>query len=686
MFGVNKKITIGDFMKINEIITNLTETKEQLEKLNELIRNNYGSGNEKQISELVERIQILTIKMNETEFWKSHKEYLVTNELEELNNLYVERSEDYTYHEISLIEDGNFYNNINLNIFFKNFKDLIQEEINQYKEKGFKLRVFLHKLEIIPVLNQIFEKNIKLFSLAPILDAIITEKQSTIIVGQNGVGKSELLKSLKEINLKNCVVIPANKNLFIDKITEYVDNENINNRVRNQKFKDLSYNIYNSSSSNSGMLSYLVNFYVTENCKRKLDNNELSESSKLDEVKKIWKRIFPEIEIFTESGERILEFSKNRSEKYPFNQLSDGERSALYYILLICLFDKESLIIVDEPETHLNIALCNKLWDILLEEREESKFVFISHDKDFIISRVHSDIIWCKNYDVNNKENNEFIKIENNDTLPKDLIVSLLGSKKEKILFCEGVNREGKIKKYDYRMYNLLYSDEYFIKPVEGHLSVIEYTKAYNKLKEKLEIYSKEAYGIIDRDCLNDDEVQNLRDKNIIVLPANEIEMLMLHEKIMINLLNSAYSSNQVDEKIRNFKNKFKIEINDNTEKLKLEYAKLRSEKILEKEKFQKPKSVDDLKNFKKDLFEKIDLDKFITERENEIQTIISNNDYYGMLKICSLKEGQIIRKIVHKEIDTDYIEKVFNVIEKNKELQSTVREYIGLPFNNNKK
>lgn len=685
MFGVNKKIMIGDFMKINEIITNLEKTKEQLEKLNELIRNNYGSGSEKQISKLVEQIQILTIKMNETEFWKSHKEYLVTNELEELNNLYVEHSEDHAYQEISLIEDGNFYSNINLNIFFKNFKDLIQKEINQYKEKDLKPFLFLHKLEIIPVLNQIFEKNIKLFSLAPILDAIITEKQSTIIVGQNGVGKSELLKSLKEINLKNCVVIPANKNLFIDKITEYVDNENINNRVRNQKFKDLSYNIYNSSSSNSGMLSYLVSFYVTENCKRKLDNNELSESSKLDEVKKIWKRIFPEIEIFTESGERILEFSKNRSEKYPFNQLSDGERSALYYILLICLFEKESLIIVDEPETHLNIALCNKLWDILLEEREESKFVFISHNKDFIISRVHSDIIWCKNYDVNNKENNEFIKIENNDTLPKDLIVSLLGSKKEKILFCEGVNREGKIKKYDDRMYNLLYSDEYFIKPVEGHLSVIEYTKAYNKLKEKLEIYSKEAYGIIDRDCLNDDEVQNLRDKNIIVLPTNEIEMLLLHEKIMIDLLNLTYKSNQVDEKIKKFKNKFKTEINDNVTKLKLEYAKLRSEKILEKEKFQKYKSISDLRNSKRDLFAKIDLDKFITERENEIQTIISNDDYNGMLKICSLKEGQIIGKIVRSEIDRDYIEKAFNIIEKSEELQSILKQYIGLPFNNKK-
>lgn len=623
--------------------------------------------------------------MNETEFWKSHKEYLVTNELEELNNLYVERSEDYTYQEISLIEGGNFYNNINLNIFFKNFKDLIQEEINQYKEKDLKFRLFLHKLEIIPALNQIFEKNIKLFSLAPILDAIITEKQSTIIVGQNGVGKSELLKSLKEINLKNCVVIPANKNLFIDKITEYVDNENINNRVRNQKFKDLSYKIYNSSSSNSGILSYLVSFYVTENCKRKLDNNELSESSKLDEVKKIWKRIFPEIEIFTESGKRILEFSKNRSEKYPFNQLSDGERSALYYILLICLFEKESLIIVDEPETHLNIALCNKLWDILLEEREESKFVFISHNKDFIISRVHSDIIWCKNYDVNNKENNEFIKIENNDTLPKDLIVSLLGSKKEKILFCEGVNREGKTKKYDYRMYNLLYSDEYFVKPVEGHLSVIEYTKAYNKLKEELEIYSKEAYGIIDRDCLNNDEVQNLKNKNIVVLPVNEIEMLLLHEKIMVNLLNLTYKSNQVDEKIKNFKNKFKTEINDNVTKLKLEYAKLRSEKILEKEKFQKYNSISDLRNSKRDLFEKIDLDKFITERENEIRTIISNDDYNGMLKICSLKEGQIIGKIVHSEIDRDYIEKAFNIIEKSEELQSILRQYIGLPFNNKK-
>ena len=153
----------------------------------------------------------------------------------------------------------------------------------------------------------------------------------------------------------------------------------------------------------------------------------------------------------------------------------------------------------------------------------------------------------------------------------------------------------------------------------------------------------------------------------------------------MINLLNLTYKSNQVDEKIKNFKNKFKTEINDNVTKLKLEYAKLRSEKILEKEKFQKYNSISDLRNSKRDLFEKIDLDKFITERENEIRTIISNDDYNGMLKICSLKEGQIIGKIVHSEIDRDYIEKAFNIIEKSEELQSILRQYIGLPFNNKK-
>lgn len=665
-------------MEINfeNMLENLNETIKNLEILSDKMKRSLYLTD---IVENKEKVKLLKKCIENSTFLDFLKEqqiqYLIIYELNELNNLYKKGVESYSEYEIKEVLEGRTSRNIDLNVFLNSLiSEISKTEADKCENELYKLNNFNEKL------RNIFDKNIKLFDMETILRSIITKEQSTIIVGQNGAGKSELLKKLRETKLQNCFVIPANKNLFIEQYfnsLKYIEQNNIIREVQSQNFKKSGYD------DGKELFSSLVNFYISEHSQRKTDGKK-PEQSQLDKVKEIWNKIFPEIEFFTHSGKRTLEFSKNKSEKYSFNQLSDGERSVLFYLLIVVLIPEKSLIIIDEPETHLNIALCNKLWDYLLEEKEKSKFVFISHNKDFIGSRVNSDVIWCKNYDVNDDKNNKFIRIEKNDILPKDLIVSLLGSKKEKILFCEGKDNDGKTKEYDYKMYNLLYSDEYFVKPVEGHLSVIEYTKAYNELKEKLEINSKEAYGIIDRDCLNNEEVQKLRSKNIIVLPTNEIEMLMLHQKILEYYLQPHHENKEVKHKIEEFKEAFKNKLLERRDTIIANYVRSKCNKIFENRRIENFKSISEIENSKNKIFEEMDVKKFWEEQEVELKKIISKNNYRGMLRVCSLKNEIIRTPQVGGIIDREYEKypmKCLNVIKRNKELQNIIREYIGVPF-----
>ena len=665
-------------MEINfeNMLENLNETIKNLEILSDKMKRSLYLTD---IVENKEKVKLLKKCIENSTFLDFLKEqqiqYLIIYELNELNNLYKKGVESYSEYEIKEVLEGRTSRNIDLNVFLNSLiSEISKTEADKCENELYKLNNFNDKL------RNIFDKNITLFDMETILRSIITKEQSTIIVGQNGAGKSELLKKLRETKLQNCFVIPANKNLFIKQYfnsLKYIEQNDIIREVQSQNFKKSGYD------DGKELFSSLVNFYISEHSQRKTDGKK-PEQSQLDKVKEIWNKIFPEIEFFTHSGKRTLEFSKNKSEKYSFNQLSDGERSVLFYLLIVVLIPEKSLIIIDEPETHLNIALCNKLWDYLLEEKEKSKFVFISHNKDFIGSRVNSDVIWCKNYDVNDDKNNKFIRIEKNDILPKDLRVSLLGSKKEKILFCEGKDNDGKTKEYDYKMYNLLYSDEYFVKPVEGHLSVIEYTKAYNELKEKLEINSKEAYGIIDRDCLNNEEVQKLRSKNIIVLPTNEIEMLMLHQKILEYYLQPHHENKEVKHKIEEFKEAFKNKLLERKDTIIANYVRSKCNKIFENRRIENFKSISEIENSKNKIFEEMDVKKFWEEQEVELEKIISENNYRGMLRVCSLKNEIIRTPQVGGIIDREYEKypmKCLNVIKRNKELQNIIREYIGVPF-----
>ena len=380
-------------------------------------------------------------------------------------------------------------------------------------------------------------KVIKLFSFIAKIDS------TTVIIGANGAGKSSLINELRKnnskINSNEMYVLPAQKLLyFVSNIHDR--NEITRDRyIQDLKEVDLKYNTialqpFQIEKDFSNTFTKLITLLVKDIIAVATDNFRGKNESSLSlwqKLEKIWNKIKPEIKFDIDTKNTVVKVEKNGS-KYSINGLSDGERCILFYIGNVLLAPENSYIIVDEPETFLNAAVYNELWDLLISERPDCQFIFASHNMDFVQSRTNATYIWCKNFEA--PYDLDYQVLEDSQEMPLSLLTEVSGTRKP-ILFCEGTKTS-----IDYQIYSKLFSEFCFVKPVQGHKQVIQYTKAYNKLEKT---YGNKAYGIIDYDWMDEARIESYKKKNIFVLPFNEIEMLLVDEEIVSNLKENALSS-----------------------------------------------------------------------------------------------------------------------------------------------
>jgi predicted ATPase len=205
----------------------------------------------------------------------------------------------------------------------------------------------------------------------------------------------------------------------------------------------------------------------------------------------IWNDIFPTRVLLYEDGDFYARVKENGSQ-YPAREMSDGERSVLYLaaqVLSIPSDDTNRIIIMDEPEVHLNRSLLNSLWGKLEVARPDCLFIYITYDVDFATSHSASDKVWVRDYD-GKKWDIELLKDDGG--LPEDLVIGLIGNRKP-VLFVEG-NRSG----LDYAVYSLAYPD-WQVVPVGGCKQVIESVKAFRATPQ---IHSYQARRMLRKSCL----------------------------------------------------------------------------------------------------------------------------------------------------------------------------------------
>ena len=507
-------------------------------------------------------------------------------------------------------------------------------------------------------------KVIKLFSFIAKIDS------TTVIIGANGAGKTSLINELRKNSIDEMYVLPAQKLLY------FVSNTHNRNGITkekyiqdlkevNIKYDTIEIQTHQIEDDFSGTFTKLITLWVKDFAKVASDNSRGVAGvsiALLDRVEQIWNQIFPEITFYPEPDDRVLEVVRN-GDKYSINGLSDGERCVLFYIGNVLLAPENSYIVVDEPETFLNAAVYNELWDLLISERPDCQFIFASHNMDFVQSRTNATYVWCKKFEA--PYNFDFQILEESQEMPLSLLTEVSGTKKP-ILFCEGTKTS-----IDYQIYSKLFSEFCFVKPVQGHKQVIQHTKAYNNLQL---LHGNTAYGIIDNDWMNKSSIQEQKEQNIFVLPFNEVEMMLVDEAVVKSCLHFD-DDKEKQQKFENFQQSIIESCKEKKDKIISIALKKRLDEFMEGNCIENNKPTkEDVEEFLKNLVNKFDASSTVDNITFIVEESLNSSDFSAILKICNLK-NEIINHRGNTKIVQNFKDKALRRIALDNDLQKKLRQ-----------
>ena len=539
---------------------------------------------------------------------------------------------------------------------YKNLRDNWLESLSNCYDSD----IYMYETTLPQILENF--KVIKLFSF------ISKVASTTVIIGANGAGKSSLINELRKNSIDEMYVLPAQKLLYFVSNIHNRNNIEQENYILDLKKTNIKYDTINLYPSNieedfSNTFTNLITLLVKDVmvvATYKFRGQNDSSLSLWQKLEKIWNKIKPEISFEIDPIKIIVNVEKNGS-KYSINGLSDGERCILFYIGSVLLAPENSYIVVDEPETFLNAAVYNELWDLLISERHDCQFIFASHNMDFVQSRTNATYIWCKKFEA--PYDLDYQVLEETQEMPLSLLTEVSGTRKP-ILFCEGTKNS-----IDYQIYSKLFSEFCFVKPVQGHKQVIQYTKAYNKLKKS---HGNEAYGIIDYDWMDESRIQNYKKKNIFVLPFNEIEMFLIDEEIV----NYVLSDDEEDkkQKIKKLRDTVIGLCITNKDKIIRIALKKKLDEFMEGNLIEtREPTEDEARTFLENLSEKFDITVTLENITKMVEDSIASSDFSTILKICNLK-NEIIGSKEIKEIVSNLKEKSLSSIALDNDLQKKLR------------
>lgn len=396
---------------------------------------------------------------------------------------------------------------VDYNVAYQNYINNLLSNKNNQLDAFFSIIIDTKRVDIC-LKNIIFQLSQLVTSLDTGVDELFENfkygNKNYVIFGKNGAGKTTLLKQISENMFKSAVVVPANR---IVKQTSTGNSVLINTKYTlNQMLQD--------------QISLM---YLT----RELNNHTLTSYESGVDQKNVPKAKF--YEIFSALGlDRnivvvgdALFLNGNQIANYSIDDASDGEKSIAYLIIATLLAPRDSFVFIDEPERHLNGALMRNLFDKLESERPDLRFVYLTHNIDFVESRKNVALVYLEKSKAYKKW--KFKKIEDYSDISLDVILSIEGTKKD-IIFCEGTRAS-----IDCKVLECLFP-EYEIQPVSSCEQVKLNTKGING---KEHLFRRKAFGLIDNDYMQTAEIESLKKDHIFAIGYNEWENFIIRSEIL---------------------------------------------------------------------------------------------------------------------------------------------------------
>lgn len=498
-----------------------------------------------------------------------------------------------------------------------------------------------------------------------------TSNNSIVIIGANGSGKSKLGAWIELQDMRKVHRIGGQRNLNFSKNIEVKPYPNATDFLfygtddkGQQASKPFRWNWGRSYTTQliddfNYVLAALIALKNNENdqfiraYKLAFSTESRPEppNTVIDKLLEIWDGIFPQRKLKLEN-DTFFAFSPDKpNETYHSNEMSDGERAALYLIVQVLCVPKEKYLIIDEPEIHIHRSILIQLWEKLEQYRPDCFFIYITHDTEFAASHLQSDKIWVKEY-KDNKWNLERIT---EHKLPEKLLFDILGSRKD-ILFVEGESNS-----YDAKLYAILYPS-YYIIPCGSCEQVISRTKAFTNTPS---LHHCRVYGIIDRDYRSNEEISQLSKHNVFALEVAEIENLFLTEGVILSVANhlGKEEPERIFSHIRNFVLKrFSEHIEKQICKSTVANLKFKLSSIE-----LSTKSKDDVQLSFNNSLQQFNTERILAEQNKIFTEALNTNNYKKILKLFNEKG---LSKSVGQYFgltNGEYCAHVLNFLKKNK-------------------
>lgn len=500
----------------------------------------------------------------------------------------------------------------------------------------------------------------KLFGLR-YLKFLSEEKKTVVFVGPNGCGKTTLLRNLINATGEDQIgYYPADRLLVI--------NDSYNPERDFATFSKSYQNAdkYASDIDNQSQAHYIVqqiNQTITLFEKKRATEMDLYAKGKLrledsltEKILGIWNELIKDRILFSEGALKVQTLGGT---EYPIKYLSSGEKSIFYFLACIFLKEKKSYYFVDEPENNLNPSIVSKLWDIIEKHREGSIFVYLTHDSNFVASRINSKLFWIEKYD-----GTEWVykPLPENDNLPQHLMVALVGNR-EPVLFCESQDEY----KYDDIVFKMMFP-EFKVIPAAGCDAVIAKVKAYS-----IAGLPQKAFGIIDCDYKDQSYLEGQETDGIFHLPFFEIENFLFSEEIITGVI--ATFSCDKENAFANLKSALKNDFISKKEQWIIRKIAFRLRETFFTGKTKRLKDFPELKVEYTSFSSSVDLDALHASYEAEIQRVIDADDYNTLLRYYDNK-GIFTMFLPQLKLENKmpYKEAVFTYLSEHKDVLTGLR------------
>ena len=500
----------------------------------------------------------------------------------------------------------------------------------------------------------------KLFGLR-YLKFLSEEKKTVVFVGPNGCGKTTLLRNLINATGEDQIgYYPADRLLVI--------NDSYNPERDFATFSKSYQNAdkYASDIDNQSQAHYIVqqiNQTITLFEKKRATEMDLYAKGKLrlgdsltEKILGIWNDLIKDRILFSEGALKVQTLGGT---EYPIKYLSSGEKSIFYFLACIFLKEKKSYYFVDEPENNLNPSIVSKLWDIIEKHREGSIFVYLTHDSNFVASRINSKLFWIEKYD-----GTEWVykPLPENDNLPQHLMVALVGNR-EPVLFCESQDEY----KYDDIVFKMMFP-EFKVIPAAGCDAVIAKVKAYS-----IAGLPQKAFGIIDCDYKDQSYLEGQETDGIFHLPFFEIENFLFSEEIITGVI--ATFSRDKENAFANLKSALKNDFISKKEQWIIRKIAFRLRETFFTGKIKRLKDFPELKVEYTSFSSSVDLHALHASYEAEIQQVIDADDYNTLLRYYDNK-GIFTMFLPQLKLENKmpYKEAVFTYLSEHKDVLTGLR------------